>query len=411
MHHALRFSGSILSVTRRTFDGDPRRYGDMIPSHQLRRMFDTLSRYVLSRTTARFVLLFIVFMGVLVGGQLAIMLGRGVPPEACLPMIQALSLLSLPIALPLALATAILVIIGGMNQDGEFRALAASGVGHRKVIWRIFPLIILVVIGCGVMTHVIMPLGIADIRANKGRLLQTAVASRVAEGEPIIERKGLSVWVGSNDGSKLVDVRALMTHNKEFIAVYSPQAQWVLAEQGIHLECNDVQMLVRQPGKHVMVLDTERYAYLFDDDLTRGDKIDPDALSTANVLALAAKIPEGNASHSVYNNARLTLQFRFFLPISLIAFSLLAMGLGLVYGTDQNLLGIVIIVVVVTAVGYPAFGYVKTNSAQPQINPGWIMWPPAALVSLIGLWMSWRPERAREIIAIPWTWYQDRRRA
>jgi lipopolysaccharide export LptBFGC system permease protein LptF len=351
-----------------------------------------------------------VFMGVLVGGQLALLLGRGVPPEACLPMVQALSLLSLPIALPVALATAILVIIGGMNQEGELRALAASGVGHQRVIVRLIPLVVLAVIGCGVMTHVIMPMGIADMRANKGRLLQTAIASRVAEGEPMIERKGLSVWVGSSDGSHLEDVRALMTRNKEFIAVYSPKAQWVLADQGIHLECDNVQMMMRQSGKHVMVLDTERYAYLFDDDLARTDRIEPDALSTSAVMALTQKIPAKDESHSVYNNARLTVQFRFFLPLSLIAFSLLAMGLGLAYGTDQNLPGIVIIVVVVAAVVYPTFGYVKTNSAQPQFNPGWILWPPAIAVSLFGLWLSWRPERAREIIAMPWMWYADRRR-
>ncbi len=374
-------------------------------------MFDTLSRYVLRRTTARFALLFIVFMGVLVGGQLALLLGRGVPPEACLPMVQALSLLSLPIALPVALATAILVIIGGMNQEGELRALAASGVGHHRVIVRLIPLVVLAVLGCSILTHIIMPMGIAEMRANKGRLLQTAIASRVAEGEPMIERKGLSVWVGASDGSNLEDVRALMTRNKEFIAVYSPKAQWVLADQGIHLECENVQMMIRQTGKHVMVLDTDLYAYLFDDDLTRGDKIDPDALSSDKVFALAEKIPQTGESHSVYNNARLTAQFRFFLPISLIAFSLLAMGLGLAYGTDQNLPGIVIIVVVVAAVVYPTFGYVKTNSAQPQFNPGWILWPPAIVVSLFGLWLSWRPEHAREIIAMPWMWFSDRRRA
>jgi lipopolysaccharide export LptBFGC system permease protein LptF len=374
-------------------------------------MFDTLSRYVLRRTTARFVLLFIVFMGVLVGGQMAILLGRGVPPEACLPTVYALSLLSLPIALPVALATAILVIIGSMNQDGELRALAASGVGHRKVIMRLIPLILLAVFGCGLMTHVVMPMGIADMRANKGRLLQTAIASRVAEGEPMIERKGLSVWVGASDGSHLEDVRALMTRNKEFIAVYAPHAQWVLADKGIHLECDDVQMFLRQPGKHVMVLDTERYAYLFDDDLASSDRIEPDALSTPEVMALAAKVPGNKESHSVYNNARLTVQFRYFLPLSLIAFSLLAMGLGLAYGTDQNLPGIVIIVVVVAAVVYPTFGYVKTNSSQPLINPGWILWPPGFLVAVFGLWLSWRPERARELLATPWTWYLDRRRA
>ncbi len=374
-------------------------------------MFDTLSRYVLKRTAARFLLLFIVFMGVLVGGQMALLLGRGIPPEACLPMAQAMGLLSLPVALPIALATAILVILGSMNQDGELRALAASGVGHRKVLVRIIPLIIGAVLLCGALTHVVMPLGMADMRANKGRLLQTAIASRVAEGESMIDRKGLSVWVGAADGRQLEDVRALMTQRQEFIAIYSPRAQWVLADKGIHLECEDVQMLIRQPGKHVVALNTSRYAYLFDDDLARSDKLNPDTLSTSDVIKMVEDVPGPDESHSDYNNARLTLHFRFFLPLSLIAFSLLAMGLGLAYGTDQNLPGIIIIVVIVAAVVYPTFGYVKSNSSAPQINPGFIMWPPAVVVSLIGLWMSWRPERAREIIALPWTLLVSRRHA
>jgi lipopolysaccharide export LptBFGC system permease protein LptF len=187
-------------------------------------MFDTLSRYVLQRVGARFVLLFAVFMGVLVGGQIALLLGRGVPPEACLPAIKHLSLLSLPIALPVSLATAILVILGGMQQDGELRALAASGVSHHRVLTKLIPFMIFMVLCCAVLTHYIMPQGVADMRANQGRLVQTAIASRVAEGEPMIQRDDLSVWVGATDGGKLFDVRAMMTSNKEFIALYAPDA-------------------------------------------------------------------------------------------------------------------------------------------------------------------------------------------
>lgn len=368
-------------------------------------MFDTLSRYILQRTTARFLLLFAVFMGVLVGGQIALLLGRGVPPEACLPMIQAIGLLSVPVALPVALATAILVVIGSMVQDGEFRALASSGVSHRRVLVRLIPLILGAITLCGLLTHVVMPLGIADMRANKGRLLQTAIASKVAEGESMITNdRGMGVWAQSADGAHLDGVRALLTRGDEFIAIYAPRARWVLAAQGIHLECEDVQMLVRNPGKQVMTLDTSRYAYLFDTTLNRRDELNPDSLSTARVMELADLVPGPDEKQDVYNNARLTLQFRYFLPLSLIAFALLAMGLGLAFGTDQNLLGVIIIVVVVAAVVYPTFGYVKTRTELPQINPGFLLWPPAVVVGLFGWWMAWRPERAKEILAAPFQW-------
>ena len=370
-------------------------------------MFDTLSRYILRRTTMRFFLLFAVFMGVLVGGQIALLLGRGVPPEACLPMIQALSLLSLPVALPISLATAILVVLGSMVQDGEFRALASSGVGHRQVLIRLLPLIIGAIIVCAALTHVVMPMGIKDMRANKGKLLQTAIASRIASGDAMFEQKGMSVWVTAADGAQLQEVRAMLTQGQELIAIYAPQANWSLAEKGIHLECQNVQMMVRNPGKHFMSMDTERYSYLFDSDMTRRNRLEPDSMSTPEVMALTKEIPQIGESHSVFNNARLTVEFRFFLPLSLLAFSLLAMGLGLTFGTDQNLPGVIIIVVVVAAVVYPTFGYVKNYTDLPQLHPAFILWPPAIIVALFGGWMAWRPERAREILGFPFVWLSN----
>lgn len=372
-------------------------------------MFDTLTRYVLKRTGLRFLLLFAVFMGVLVGGQVALFLGRGIPPEECLPLVQAMSLLSVPIALPVALATAILVVIGAMVQDGEFRALASSGVSHRRVLVRLFPVIITAMLFCGFLTHVVLPMGLADLRANQGKLLKTAIASRVAEGEAMADHKGLDVWVGSAEGSQLRDVRAMLKRGEEQIAIYAPEARWVLADKGIHLECQDVQMLVRQPGKHVMTLDTERYAYLFDHELAKRQKVYPDALSTPEVMRLASLVPKPGEKHDVYNNARLTLHFRYFLPLSLIAFGLLAMGLGLVSGTDQNLLGVVIIVVVVGAVVVPTFGYVKNQTAHPQVNPAFLLYPPAVLVAMFGAWMAWNPDRARETMGRVWLWVTTRR--
>jgi lipopolysaccharide export LptBFGC system permease protein LptF len=277
------------------------------------------------------------------------------------------------------------------------------------VLVRLFPLVLFAILLCGVLTHLVMPLGLADMRANKGRLLQTAIASKVAEGSEIVDHKGMTVWVSAADGAQLTDVRALMRRGEEFIAVYAPSARWVMADRGIHLECEDVQMLVRNRGQHLMTLDTDRYSYQFDNALAKRDRIDPDALSTPAVLALAAQVPKEGESHAVYNNARLTLHFRFFLPLSLIAFALLAMGLGLAFGTDQNLPGIIIIVVVVAAVVYPTFGYVKNRTSLPQVDPGFLLWPPGVLVGLIGGWMAWNPERARETLRAPLDWWATRR--
>jgi hypothetical protein len=66
-------------------------------------------------------------------------------------------------------------------------------------------------------------------------------------------------------------------------------------------------------------------------------------------------------------------------------------------------------VVVVAAVIYPAFGYVKNRSNSLQIDSGIILWPPGVLVALIGGWMAWNPDRAREIMRAPLDWWTTRR--
>lgn len=359
-------------------------------------MGDTLTRYVLRLASARFVLLFGVFMGVLVGGQFAVLLGRGVPPEAAAPILLTLALFSLPLAFPLALSSALLVSLGAMNQDGELRALAAGGVGHRAVIWRLVPLVVIGVLACAALTHFALPYASADLRANKGRLMQTAIAERVASGEPVLSQSDRTVWVGSAEGGELRDVHALLFHGGTFIAAFAPHATWDLADGGIRIDARDLTLLQRDDKGKLMAVDAERWAYVHREDESQLGKIEPDTLPTHQVWTLAHQKPPPGQSLSIYNDARLYLHFRFFLPVALAAFCCFAMGMGLAFGTSQNLVGVVIMVVIVALVTYPAFGYVKANNTHELINPGFLLWPPAILVGIIGLWLCWWPQRARE---------------
>lgn len=362
-------------------------------------MNDTLARYVLRLASARFVMLFAVFMGVLVGGQFAILLSRGVPPEAAAPVLGTLALFSLPICLPLALSTALLVALGAMNQDGELRALAAGGVSHRAVIWRLVPLITVGVLVSVVLAHFVMPQAAGDLRNVKGQLLRTAIAERVASGEPVLNRSDSTVWVGSAEGTNLRDVHALVTRDGMFVAAYAPRATWDLAEGGIRIDAHDLTLLQRDAKGQLLAVDAERWTNVYREESGMQGKIEPDAMSTLQVWRLAHQQPAPDQSRSVYNDARLTLHFRFFLPLALAVFCCFAMGMGLAFGTAQNLLGVAIMVVVVALVSFPAFGYVKTNNTHDLINPGFLLWPPAILVGIIGLWLCWRPQRAREQLA------------
>lgn len=372
-------------------------------------MNDTLARYVLRLASARFVLLFGVFMGVLVGGQFAILLSRGVPPEAAAPILVTLTLFSLPLAFPLALSTAMLVSLGAMNQDGELRALAAGGVGHHAVVWRLLPLILAGFLACAALTHFALPHAIADLRANKGKLLQTAIAERVASGEPVLNQSDSTVWVGSAEGAELRDIHALLIRNGSFIAAFAPSATWDLADGGIRIEARDLTLLQRDDKGKLMAVDAERWAYIHREEGGREGKLEPDAMPTAQVWRLAHQKPEPGKSLSVYNDARLSLHFRFFLPAALVAFCIFAMGMGLAFGTAQNLAGVGIMVVVVALVTYPAFGYVKANNTRDLINPGLLLWPPAILIGIIGAWLCWRPQRVREQLAAAIGCFSSRR--
>ena len=117
----------------------------------------TLDRYILGKVASRFAMLLAIFVGVVIGGQLGTFIGRGVPPEALLGVIPTFVLLALPIAVPLASSTALLVAIGGMVRAGEFQALAAAGVDPRRVILRMWKFVVVVAMLVAVLAHVALP--------------------------------------------------------------------------------------------------------------------------------------------------------------------------------------------------------------------------------------------------------------
>ena len=365
----------------------------------------TLDRYILGKVASRFGMLLTIFIGVVIGGQLGTFIGRGVPPEALLGVIPTFVLLSLPIAVPLASSTALLVAIGGMVRAGEFQALAAAGVDPRRVILRMWTFVVVVALLVAVLAHVALPVATSSLRANMGRLLQAAIATKVADRKPIRQQDGLSVWAENVEGRKLTDVYIRRTDEGGDLAVYAPRAEWALTERSIEFRLEDVRLIqvrangdliageathyIIQPDSRSMVLDTE-----------------PDAMTTPDVLALLALGPKGGLGsesdqRSRFNNARLTIHLRAYLPFAVFAYALFAAGLGLVLALSEGLAGISIVVVIVALATYPAIGFVKSNPYTAQMDPGIFLWGPGLLLSGLGWWMLARPERMREWLARP----------
>lgn len=365
----------------------------------------TLDRYILSKVTSRFGMLLAIFVGAVIGGQLGTFIGRGVPPEALLDVIPTFVLLALPIAVPLASSTALLVAIGGMVRAGEFQALAAAGVDPRRVIIRMWKFVVVVALLVAVLAHLALPVATSSLRANLGRLFQAAIATKVAARQPIREQDGLSVWAENVEGRKLTDVYIRRSDEAGDLAVYAPRAEWALTDRSIEFRLEDVRVIqvrtngdlitgeathyVIQPDSRSLVLDTE-----------------PDAMTTPAVFDLLALGPHGGPGNerdqvSRFNNARLTFHLRAYLPFAVFAYALFAAGLGLVLALSEGLAGISVVVVVVALATYPAVGFVKSNPYIEQMDPGIFLWGPGVALASAGWWMLARPEQMREWLARP----------
>lgn len=365
----------------------------------------TLDRYILGKVASRFAMLLAIFVGVVIGGQLGTFIGRGVPPEALLGVIPTFVLLALPIAVPLASSTALLVAIGSMVRAGEFQALAAAGVDPRRVIIRMWKFVVVVAILVAVLAHVALPIATSSLRQNLGRLFQAAIATKVADRKPIRQQDGLSVWAENVEGRKLTDVYIRRTDKAGDLAVYAPRAEWALTERSIEFRLEDVRLIqVRANGDLIAgeathyIIQPDSRSIVFD--------TEPDAMTTPAVLSLLSLGPHGGPGSvrdqiSRFNNARLTFHLRAYLPFAVFAYALFAAGLGLVLALSEGLAGISVVVVIVALATYPAIGFVKSNPYVEQMDPGILLWGPGLFLSGIGWWMLARPERMREWLARP----------
>jgi lipopolysaccharide export LptBFGC system permease protein LptF len=132
---------------------------------------------------------------------------------------------------------------------------------------------------------------------------------------------------------------------------------------------------------------------------TTHDQMDePDTWTTPQLISyLAAWDPDSNESkRSDYNNARLSLHLRLFIPFSLVAFALFAAGLGLRRGTSDSLIAVIIIIFVVALSTTPALFYVKNAVDHRLVSPSWLLWPQATIFASLGAWWIAHPDLAND---------------
>ena len=130
-------------------------------------------------------------------------------------------------------------------------------------------------------------------------------------------------------------------------------------------------------------------------------KTEPDAMSTPDVIHELRTAPRSGPGCDRFNNARLALHLRLYLPIALFCYALFAVGLAMVFATSEGLAAVAITVVVVALATYPAIGFVKTNTNAQQMDPGFLLWTPGLLLAALGWWMLQRPQQARDLCSRP----------
>ncbi len=360
----------------------------------------TLDRYIQEKVAGRYALLLVIFLAVVIGGQLAIFIGRGAPPESLLPIIPASLLLGLPIAVPLAVATALLVAIGAMARDGEFQALSAAGIDPKRVILRMWPFVLRSALLVALLAHVAMPFAIHDIRANKGRILQAAIATKVANLKPIYDRSGVSAWATHVEGRQLTDVYVRRIGKDGDLSAFAPRAAWELTSHGLEFRLEDVRLLEVRSTGDVVTGEAANYV-VYGDESDGLLSTEPDSMSTPDVITTMRSAPRSGKGASTFNNSRLTLHLRFYLPFAIFAYALFAAGLALAFAMSESLAAIAVTVVVVAVATYPAIGFVKSNPDVRQIDPGFLLWGPGVVLGLLGWWMLNRPAQVRDLMGGP----------
>jgi len=366
----------------------------------------TLSRYLLIRTLGRFVLLLVVFLGILAGGQIAAAMSKGVPPDALGAALLGMCVLAMPIALPLALTTAVLVTMGALQRDGELRALGAAGIAPTQVAARLAPLIAAGVILSAILSHLVMPSAMRGFRENAGRFAQAAVVYRVASQYSILNEVNTKVFARAAAGKNLEDVYLFGSSDGNEAVVHADGARWYLgrdgANEGMGIELHGVTIIRRDADGAVMVAEnpnTIQYPALNRVSKQGADK-DVDTWSTPRLIEAIDQWQPGDP-YDQLNTARLSLQLRLFMPVAVMIFAIFAAGLALTLGTADVLTGVMIVVAVVGLTTVPAVQYVKTSEDFAMINPGWLLWLPGLALLGSGLWMLVKPDHAREILARP----------
>ena len=199
--------------------------------------------------------------------------------------------LPLTLALPLAMITAMIGTIGRMREDGEIIALQAAGLSPISVVWRLWPLTILVAAMVGYLAHSHMPRASQNWREGLTNLARAGIATKVSRQEPIYQNQsqGMVVTAQSTTGDMLQEVFIWQKDEDDNqLVAYAPQALWInntLADENgnrLRLAFSDARMWRLSPEADGNALTYGLFSRFINDRLQEAPdrSYKPDALST-----------------------------------------------------------------------------------------------------------------------------------
>lgn len=395
-----------------------------------------LSRTVLVETTKQTLFFCVLYVAMLTIALLVPMINDGAPIDAILAQLPAQLPFPITLALPLALVTGVLSVISRMREDGEITALMAAGVSTLSLVRATAPLALVCTLIALWLAQVQMPKGYRAMVQGRAVLMQQAIATKVSRMDPAWQDDKMTVSANGQDGDRLLNVfGSHRTKDGRMVIVFAPSAIWAMGEDGQDDEGN-LELVFEHPRVLSIAQSAPNAAKT---ELEVKNSGQPLNLSGAPYPIIHAEMPQfrivlpkqtgssrepasGKSLHQLQRDIRdmrarlATMQaakdpalakdisrlrskisghcvawhVQWVLPISVLCYWLLSLGIALTVGAGSRLIAAFFGIGIVLGSALPPLAVVNLASAVLPFSPGWILWPLPILTASAGLILIWR---------------------
>lgn len=340
-----------------------------------------------------------VYIGIILAGVAAPLLKQGAPLGAVLAFLPEQAVLLGMIALPLAMVTAFLAVIGRMREAGELTALQAAGVSPWRVAGATLPVALLLAVWIGIAAHLLLPALSLRLLEGRSQLLRQALGAMVERRRPVFQQDRLVLAAHAAEEDRLRGLFGVQVgEDGSVAAVFAPEARWVVdpggddEEPALGLEMRGALMMAREAGDTPRIATALIPAWSVRLPAARRSFADKaDSLSSAELLRRIRSQPVATPSERrALRSYERAWHTRMMLPVSVIAFWAFACGLGLAAGRGNRLVAVCAGIVTVVATLLPALVLAKELGAELSVSAAVWVWPMPLLIGVIGAWLLWR---------------------